>query len=321
MKALIYEGPEQLRFGDSPAPESSGDDLLISVAASGICGSDMHAFFGHDPRRPPPLILGHEASGETGGRKVVINPLVVCNECRYCKSGRENLCQRREIISMPPRQGAFAEQVVMPERNVLELPPNLSLEQGALTEPMACGHHAAALALQHSQTPAPECQAAVLGGGAIGLASALSLSARGVKQISIVETNSLRHPTLKEAGDFAVLMPDKLESVDIIIDAVGSAKSRKQAFAKIRPGGVISHIGLADGEGGSDMRRATLQEITVCGAYTYTPKDFAETLNWMSEKRLGSLDWFQTRPLQEGGRAFADLTQNKTPVAKIILIP
>ena len=318
MKALIYAAPRTLHYKNYPPPDSK--DTIVAVAAAGICGSDMHAFFGHDERRPPPLILGHEFSGEVDGEKVVVNPLAVCGACVFCRGGRSNLCEMRQILSMPPRQGAFADYVAVPRENVLSLPPSLSLRQGALAEPLACGHHAAATALRFCPAAA-ECTALILGGGAIGLASALSLSARGIKKVYIAEANPLRRNALKKIGDFAVIAPDESPSAEIVIDAVGASASRKLATSRAAPGGVIAHIGLAESAGGADMRRATLQEIAICGVYTYTADEFAETVRWMAEGRLGSLDWFETRPLQDGARAFADLAAGKIPAPKILLIP
>ena len=123
MKALIYTAPHALEFRDAADPLVSEGDVLIKVDSVGICGSDMHAFLGHDGRRPAPLILGHEVAGVTAdGRRVTVNPLVSCGACRFCLSGRDNLCMERQIISMPPREGGFAEKLVMPEQNLISVP-------------------------------------------------------------------------------------------------------------------------------------------------------------------------------------------------------
>jgi len=118
MKALVYTGVETLTYQDAPMPVAAAGQSLVKVMASGICGSDMHAFLGHDDRRPAPLILGHEAAGvivggPEDGRRVTINPLVPCGDCDACLTGRDNLCPERKIISMPPREGAFADYVAM----------------------------------------------------------------------------------------------------------------------------------------------------------------------------------------------------------------
>ena len=190
MKALVYTGPKQLDYRDVADPVAQGTDVLIDLDCSGICGSDMHAFLGHDPRRPAPLILGHEAagviaSGPEAGRRVTLNPLVACGTCEFCESGRENLCQQRQIISMPPREGSFAERVSMPLSNLVTVPESVPLWQAALTEPMACGWHAVRLALGQAPEPAERVEAVVLGGGAIGLSAALSLSIQGVSRITV----------------------------------------------------------------------------------------------------------------------------------------
>ncbi|MGR3469244.1 MAG: alcohol dehydrogenase catalytic domain-containing protein, partial [Shimia sp.] len=123
MRALVYTGPEALDVREVADPIPAQGDVLVTIDSSGICGSDMHAYLGHDARRPAPLILGHEAAGMTAdGRRVTINPLVVNPACPYAQTGRENLSPTRQIISMPPREGAFAEQVAIPERNLVEVP-------------------------------------------------------------------------------------------------------------------------------------------------------------------------------------------------------
>ena len=133
MKALVYVGPKTLEIHERENLKASGDNNLIRVDAVGICGSDMHAYLGHDERRPAPLILGHEAAGQVlsgpmAGKNVTVNPLVTCQMCRYCLEGRENLCQSRQIISMQPREGAFAQQLVMPKRNLVEVPHGVAIE-------------------------------------------------------------------------------------------------------------------------------------------------------------------------------------------------
>ena len=324
MRALVYSAPQMMRLETRPSPSCvSDDEVLLSVAAAGICGSDMHAFLGHDARRPPPLILGHEAAGYAdNGQAFIVNPLVVCGQCSYCLEGRDNLCWRRQIISMPPREGAFAEKLIIPRGNVLPLPNNLSVQQGALAEPLACGYHVMTLAERHNRQPLSECRAVIFGGGAIGLAAALSLSAKGVKEIHIVETNKKRYAALKGAGDFAVIAPEALDEncAQIVIDAVGSKASRDMAGAVVQAGGVVAHIGLAEATGGFDKRRMTLQEIVLCGAYTYTAESFAKTVEWMAAGKLGALDWFETRPLKEGAQAFADLLAGKVEKPKILLM-
>ena len=195
MQALIYQAPQQLAFGAQDAPQAQAGEVLIKVMAVGICGSDMHAYAGHDERRPPPLILGHEAAGvviggDWDGRRVSVNPLVSCGECAFCSSGRDNLCPQRQIISMPPRAGAFAQYLTMPKSNLVPVPDDFPLTKACLVEPLACGWHAVKVARQASAHKLE--QALVLGGGAIGVGVALALRAQGFEQITLAETNAAR---------------------------------------------------------------------------------------------------------------------------------
>lgn len=319
MKALVYEGPEVLALRDVAEPESKAGEVLVHIAASGICGSDMHAYLGHDARRPAPLILGHEAAGLTpDGRRVTINPLVTCEVCPACLSGRTNLCADRQIISMPPREGAFADMVAMPTQNLIEVPANVPLEHAALAEPLACGWHAVRLGLRDLGA---DVSALVLGGGAIGVGAALSLRAQGIADIVVVEPNALRRTKLESVAGFAVKDAPDQQGYDLVVDAVGFAATRAAASAHVRPGGVIVHIGLGEDEGGLDIRRMTLQEVTFIGTYTYTAADFAATADAIFDGRMGPLDWIETRPLAAGPEAFGDIRAGRVAAPKVILTP
>jgi L-gulonate 5-dehydrogenase len=327
MKALVYTGPEALEFRDVPDPVAAPDHHLIRIDSVGICGSDMHAYLGHDDRRPAPLILGHEAAGViTGGlrdgERVTINPLVTCGTCPACKAGRDNLCSTRQIISMPPREGAFAQFVAMPSRNLVTVPEDVSLEKAALAEPVAVGWHAARLGI--SALPGDRTETAlVIGGGAIGVAAALCLIAQGIANVTLIEPNRLRRAYLNLNGNVTVLEPDDIagQLFDITVDGVGVDATRATACAATRPGGVIVNIGLGGGAGGLDIRRMTLHEITFIGTYTYTAQDFRDTCAGMFDGRLGALDWTEPRALHDGATAFSDIRMGRTPPPKIILKP
>lgn len=331
MKALVYTGPSHLEYRDEPDPVPQSGEVLVRVEASGICGSDMHAYYGHDERRLAPLILGHEVSGEvvsgpSQGQRVVVNPLVTCGVCGDCLDGRPNLCRERQIISMQPRQGAFAELLRMPQRNLVSLPDDMSYIHAALTEPVATGMHAVIEAERISRRPLAESRVLVLGGGAIGIAVALILHSHGCRDIRIGETNGLRRQTLANTQVAEVYDPvndpaPDADSWDIVIDAVGGAVTRQGASKAVKPGGAIVHIGLMDNNDGLDIRKLTLQEVTFVGCYTYTMVDFRATVKALYCGALGALDWIEQRPLSEGVNAFADLSSGRSPAAKIILVP
>ncbi|MGV6804499.1 MAG: zinc-dependent alcohol dehydrogenase [Ruegeria sp.] len=324
MKALVYEGVETLVYREVPDAVPQQGEHLIRVEAVGICGSDMHAYLGHDSRRPAPLILGHEAAGVVvggphDGKRVTINPLVHCGTCASCKAGRENLCPERQIISMPPREGAFAQHVAMPWGNLVEVPDHVPFAKAALAEPLAVSWHAARLALE-ALHPAMHRRALVIGGGAIGVAAALALSAMGVSDVTIVEPNDLRRHFLQKLGETPVT--SKASGMySIVVDAVGFSATRAVASEHAQPGGVIAHVGLGEDTGGLDVRRMTLQEITFIGTYTYTAQDFRQTAQAIFDGALGALDWIEQRDLADGAEAFAALQSGSVAVPKIVLSP
>lgn len=328
MKALIYTGPERLDYSDTEEPKAAPGDVLLDVEHVGICGSDMHAWAGHDERRPAPLILGHEAAGHVvegawKGRRVTVNPLVTCGICEDCRAGRENLCAKRQIISMPPREGAFAERLAMPADNLVEVPEGIPTEKAALAEPLACGWHAVRIAERTLPRRIEETRCLVLGGGAIGLGAALVLAKKGAREIWVAETNASRREIVSRVGDFRVFDPSECgpEAVDLVVDGVGFEATRAAACAAVRPGGVIVHIGLGSARGGLDIRRITLQEIAFIGSYTYSKTDFVDTAQAIFDGSLGTLDWPEIRPLSEGLRAFADIKAGRVAAPKIILKP
>ena len=320
MKALVYTAPETLVLRDVSEPLPAMGEELVRVESVGICGSDMHAYLGHDARRTAPLILGHEVAGVAAGARVTVNPLVTCGACPACIAGRDNLCPDRQIISMAPREGGFAEAVALPAGNLVALPPHMTADQGALCEPLACGWHAVRLARAH--VPDAAC-ALVIGGGAIGLGAALVLKAAGLTALRLVEPSADRRAYIRDTCGLDAVAPETVaaESFDIAIDGVGIAATRAQASALTRPGGAIVHIGLGSGDGGLDIRRLTLQEIAFIGSYTYTADDFRATAQAMIDGRLGLLDWIETRPLAEGARAFKDIRAGRVSAPKIVLKP
>ncbi|MEM9797170.1 MAG: alcohol dehydrogenase catalytic domain-containing protein [Pseudomonadota bacterium] len=316
MRALVQTAPRTLELRDVPAPDTD----IVTVAHCGICGSDMHAWAGHDARRPTPLTLGHEVAGhDATGQAVTINPLLSCGRCRYCLEGRDNLCPDRAILSMPPREGGFAEAVSSPAANNVPVPDNVPLQAAALAEPFACGWHAIRL----SMAIRPLGETLVLGGGAIGLGAALGLMAHGAERITLVEPNPARADRLR--GIDGIDVAPEPQAADTIIDGVGIDATRAASFAHVRPGGVIAHIGLGGGSGGFDPRYATLQEVTWFGTYTYTAEDFRETAQAIFDGRLAvtaHLDrLIDERPLTDGAAAFDALAAGQVAAPKVILTP
>jgi alcohol dehydrogenase len=328
MKALVYTHPNEVTYRDEPDPRPAPGEVLIRVDAVGICGSDMHAYHGKDPRRNPPLILGHELAGEIldgpgKGRRVTVNPLITCGRCDYCVQGRDNLCSNRTMIGMT-RPGGFAEYVTTAAASVIELPDGMSARAAALTEPAATALHALDVAMRAASRPAQESELLVIGAGAVGLLTALLARSYGCRAVRLAETNPLRRASAERAG-FTVLDPARggaaENSMDLVVDAVGAAATRDAALAAVKPGGVIVHIGLADWASAIDMRKLTLAEITLIGTYTYTTADLRATVRALHGGAFGDLAWVEERPLAAGARAFRDLHDGTAAAAKILLRP
>src|SRR5262249_39681711 len=157
--------------------------------------------------------------------------LVTCGACEDCRSGRDNLCRQRQIISMPPREGAFAGLLAIPERNLVLIPAAFPAEKAALAEPLACGWHAVRLAERALYARLPATRALILGGGAIGIGVALVLAARGTGEIWIAETNAARREKAAGIGPFRAYDPRQSErpwqgEIDLVIDAFGGEATR-----------------------------------------------------------------------------------------------
>ncbi len=334
MHALVYTGTNKIDFREEKDPTPKPGESLIKVKASGICGSDMHAYHGNDERRIPPLILGHEVSGTSldgkyKNKDVVINPLISCEKCDFCKNEREHLCPERTMIGMSTpvkREGGLAELVSVPEKNIFEVPKKLSIKEAALAEPAAVALHAVLLAEQNLKKTLSECKILIQGAGAIGLLCGLVLN-REKKATNIIMSD----PNKKRLDECAKYLkanfvsPNdksiKENNFDLILESVGLEVTRHQAIKSIRPGGTIVHIGLTQPSGTFNFKKLTIQEITLVGTYCYTNKDFQKTLEILTEKKLGDLGWIEYRDLKKGSEAFNEIHNGTCVAPKIILIP
>ena len=268
MKALVYTDHETLTYRDEIDASAKEGEELIKVSATGICGSDMHAYHGLDERRIPPLILGHEISGinQTDNSPVVVNPLITCGKCQECLDGREHICSNRSLLGMTKpvaRAGGFAEFVAAPSQNVFSVPLSANLQDLALTEPTAVALHAIKIAEQVSFKKIHKAKILIIGGGAIGLLLALVLKIKNAENVMIIDTNTKRLDVCKKASSYSVSHPDddgvQVNNYDIVFDAVGFEATRKKSIQCVKQGGVIIHIGLSQPAGEFDFRKATLQ--------------------------------------------------------------
>ena len=334
MHALVYTDTQKIEYREEKNPTEKQGESILKIQASGICGSDMHAYHGKDDRRIPPLILGHEVSGVIQNGKfkdktVVLNPLISCEKCDYCKNGREHLCPKRTMIGMSKpikREGGLAELVSVPEKNIYEVPKALDTKEAALAEPAAVALHAVILAEQTLKKPLAESKVLVQGAGAIGLLCGLILSKdKNCKNIVLSDPNKKRLDECSKYLDAKFVNPTdksiKENEFDLVMDSVGLEVSRQQAIHVVAPGGSIVHIGLTQPSGTFNFRKLTIQEITLIGTYCYTNNDFKNTLNLLTNKTLGSLEWIEYRELKKGAEAFKEIHDGTCVAPKIILIP
>src|SRR5689334_3877368 len=196
MEALLLKEYKQLEMVRMAEPEAGPDDVLVRVRACGICGSDVHGYDGSTGRRIPPLVMGHEAAGiiETVGRdvkefkpgeRVTFDSTVYCGQCDYCRMGRVNLCDNRQVLGVScgdyRRYGAFAEFVAVPAHIVYRLPELLPLYHAALIEAVSVAVHAV-----KRSPPKPDDAVAVIGSGMIGLLIAQVLRHAGCRTVIAV---------------------------------------------------------------------------------------------------------------------------------------
>jgi alcohol dehydrogenase len=333
MKALVYTQPGEMQLLDRAGPELKAGEVVLRIEAVGICGSDMHAWHGHDPRRKPGLVLGHEfvgsieataALGFERGTRWTGNPLITCGTCEYCAQGRNNLCANRTMVGMT-RPGAYAEYMSIPAASLIAIPQDMPSVTAALTEPAATAWHAVNLSMRVLARSLHECRVLVIGGGAIGMLAGLLMTRLGVAALVITELNPLRRQAIQRAVRCDVVDPREQPlteaGYDYVLDAVGSKVTRTQAFSAIKPGGVIMHVGLQDWASEIDMRKLTLAEITLLGTYTYTTADLRATVDALHRGMFGDLSWVEERPLVDGAQAFVDLDQGRCAAAKLVLRP
>src|SRR3954465_842435 len=197
MKALLLSQYRHLELADIPTPVPGSGEVLVRIAACGICGSDVHGYDGSSGRRIPPLVMGHEAAGMVAalgqgvsglhkGDRVTFDSTVYCGECANCLRGDINLCDRREVLGVScgdyRRAGAFAEFVSVPARIIHRLPDNLSFPEAALLEAVAVALHAVSLV-----TVARGSTALVVGAGMIGLLLQQALRVAGCSRIFVAD--------------------------------------------------------------------------------------------------------------------------------------
>ncbi|WP_180903706.1 zinc-dependent alcohol dehydrogenase [Nonomuraea indica] len=311
MKALVFTAPGTVELREVPEPVPGPGEVLVHVAASGICGSELHGV--RNPGfRVPPLVMGHEFAGHTDdGTRVVVNPILSCGRCDLCALGGRNVCRERRIIGVHT-PGAFAERVAVPADTLVTLPGGLGWTAAGVVEPAANAVHAWALA------GAPEgARVGVIGAGAIGLTCMLVAASGGAARIEVADRSADRREIAARLGADAA-GPELTGEYDVIFDAVGAAATHEQSLACLRPGGVAVWLGLADSTAGFDAAHLVRGEKRVLGSFAYQGADFATAVDLVGG---WDLSWVETFPLTEGAEIFTALMNGRATPVKALLAP
>lgn len=338
MRVLRYPEFDRLEIGDADTLPLRPDEVRLRVAACGICGSELESFKTHSPRRPPPLVMGHEFCGtiaETGsgvrewrpGARVVSNSVVPCGGCARCTRGDTHLCADRQIFGMH-RPGAFAEFVNVPARCLLPWPENLPAAAAALAEPLANGLHVVNLT-RHL----PAATALVIGAGPIGLFCQQALQVERGARVFVADLSPERLAVAKKLGAVRIINPREEdvakvvaaetggEGADLTVDAVGSALTKQTSLDALRPGGATVWIGLHENTVTLDTYGITLPEKQVLGTYAAKLEELRHALDLMASGRVDALSWVQSFPLAAGVEAFHRMLGAKGPDIKGVLCP
>ncbi|XP_050155373.1 sorbitol dehydrogenase-like [Malus sylvestris] len=293
-KAAWLIGVNNLKIQTFNLPRLGPNDIRIKIKAVGICGSDVHylkTMKCGDYEVKEPMVIGHECAGIVdavgsevkhlvSGDRVALEPGISCAKCHQCKGGRYNLCPDMKFFATPPVHGSLANQIVHPADLCFKLPENVSLEEGALCEPLSVGVHACRRA-----NVTPETTVLIIGAGPIGLVSVLSARAFGAPRIVIVDMDDQRLAMAKSLGaDETVKVSTKAEDlddevakikkamkseVDVTFDCVGFNKTMSTALAATGPGGKVCLVGMGHSMMTVPLTSASAREVDVVGIFRY----------------------------------------------------
>ena len=285
MRASVLTGQRQLAVEDVPTPGFAEDEVLVEVAAVGVCGSDTH-YFRHgrigDFVVDGPLILGHELSGRIVaagaqvpqtriGERVAIEPQKPCRRCRECRAGRYNLCPNMEFFATPPIDGAFARYCVIRAEFAHPVPDSISDEAAALLEPLSV-----AITTMRKAKIVPGSSILIAGAGPIGIICAQTARAFGAAEIIVSDLVAERRDRALTYGATRVIDPRETDvataglDVNAFVDASGSPRAVSDGIKAVRPAGTAVLVGLGSSEMVLPIEHIQNLEITVTGIFRYT---------------------------------------------------
>jgi L-iditol 2-dehydrogenase len=342
MKTLLLSKYNHLEIADLPRPTPLADEVLIQVAACGICGSDVHGYDGSSGRRIPPIVMGHEAAGRVAavgekvtslaeGDRVTFDSTIYCGACSHCLRGDVNLCDNRQVLGVScgdyRRAGAFAEYVVVPARIVYRLPDQLSFTEAAMLEATAVALHA----VNVTQMP-PDSAALVIGAGMIGLLILQALRATGCSRVFVADIDDSRLKMATELGATAVvsaksdLVPQitKLTNgtgVDVVLEAVGRNETVSAAIDCVRKGGTVTLVGNISPEVTLPLQKVVSRQIRLQGSCA-SAGEYPKAIELLASGAIRVKPLITAvAPLDQGPAWFERLHAGEPNLLKVVLTP
>jgi (R,R)-butanediol dehydrogenase/meso-butanediol dehydrogenase/diacetyl reductase len=302
MKAVFYMGKDRVEVKQTPIPELETEEALVKVRYTGVCGSDVSIVAGKHPRAKPPLILGHEFSGELEairsetsdlkpGDRVIGEPLISCGTCYACRSGFAYVCQNLGLYGIDA-PGSFAEYIKLPVEKLYRIPDGVDFQTAALIEPLAVAVHAVRLSsLKLGDT------VCVLGAGPIGLLTAITASQTGAKGVLVCEKEPIRIGIARGFGlkviDVAHEDPQSVveeatggRGADIVFEAAGAPQTVLLAPKLCCVRGEIVQIAMPKEPRPADILSITFRELTLKGVRVYAPFDFERAIDLVSHSSI-----------------------------------
>src|SRR5277367_5109569 len=342
MKTLLLSKYNHLEITDLPKPSPLPDEVLIEVAACGICGSDVHGYDGSSGRRIPPIVMGHEAAGRitavgqdvaalAEGDRVTFDSTIYCGACQHCRRGHINLCDHRQVLGVScgdyRRAGAFAEFVVVPARVVHRLPDQLSFTEAAMLEAVAVALHAVAV----TQVPA-DSTTLVIGAGMIGLLILQALRATGCSRVFVADLDDSRLKMAEELGATTALssktdlVPQVLQltngnGVDVVLEAVGRNETVNAAIDCIRKGGTVTLVGNISPEVTLPLQKVVSRQIRLQGSCA-SAGEYPQAIRLLASGAIKVKPLITAvAPLDDGPAWFERLHAGEPNLLKVVLTP
>jgi 6-hydroxycyclohex-1-ene-1-carbonyl-CoA dehydrogenase len=307
MKAAVFRGPGgSLEVTEVPTPAPRAGEALIRVAACGVCHTDLHYLDHGTPTfKPPPLILGHEIAGVVAGLgagvshlregdRVLLPAVLTCGHCTFCRSGRENICERSQMIGNN-LDGGYAEYVVVPAKDVYHLPAEVPLVEGAIiADAITTPFHA----VVRRGRVVPGDWVVVFGCGGVGLNVVQIASAVGARVIA-VDLADTKLEWARRLGAEAIVNPAQVERLDkelrrltggagadVAFEVIGKPATQQEAFASLRTGGRLVLVGYSAENVALNAGRIMYRELEVLGSLGCRPVDYPRVIELVRQQRI-----------------------------------